>query len=359
MSENSLDSLEGALFDALVSDDEQQNSHLRKRKTTEYPAEQINSTFSQLTDICILNMLARLSPEDLTCLAQTNRYFRSIASDSLVWRGLYHARWPAGPSDDQSQHATADWKTLYMQRDTTEFTATHAADASLREIYIRAHRARRAEPLSSEQANNLFIDSSRGKPELFDHIAAFRRESETRARTTNNKTATNIIMDAHAAHDDDGGDDTFRRASSLRPTSSDLQEYIQNPKNQCQGRCNWVPLNNTPHFICQYCYHVHVCGENMCTEGQIADQSGQLVCTITGRCFQRLLTDAEENGIAVGGGLHSNTGGGTGGGGGEISEDGGDWNAVEEGMGGRLGRAFFAGYNADEREMLLRFGVQL
>ncbi|KFM22763.1 hypothetical protein F751_2954 [Auxenochlorella protothecoides] len=36
-----------------------------------------------------------------------------------------------------------------------------------------------------------------------------------------------------------------------------------------------------------------------------------------------------------------------------------DWNA-EEGMGGRLGRAFFAGYNAaNADELMLRFGVRL
>ena len=44
----------------------------------------------------------------------------------------------------------------------------------------------------------------------------------------------------------------------------------------------------------------------------------------------------------------------------KIEDGHGDGNQEEAGMSGRLGRAFFAGYNAaDNKEMMRRFGVSI
>ena len=73
-----------------------------------------------------------------------------------------------------------------------------------------------------------------------------------------------------------------------------------------------------------------------------------------------MLTEREEEEEGGGGNNNDDDGNGNGvggGGNGGGSSSAADWNA-EEGMGGRLGRAFYAGYNADAKELQHIFGIQ-
>ena len=99
--------------------------------------------------------------------------------------------------------------------------------------------------------------------------------------------------------------------------------------------CEYVRLVRH-HWICRHCGVVHACGES-CLETQRCAGDDMMVCRLTGCCSREMLSTDYKG------------------------EDGhGDGNHEEAGMGGRLGRAFFAGYNAaDNKEMMTRFGVSI
>lgn len=274
--------------------------------------------------------MARLSPEDLCALAQTCRYFRFAASDPGIWRALYYARWPSGPTEAdplaEGRQYLNGWKLMYLQRDGTEVAAEagRAPTEEAREIFAQMAAARRSEPLSSTAASVLGPVLGTA---LAERVAAFRRE-----RGIASSNASDLASSSAAG------------TSAAGARSS--------PCN-CPGGCTFVELQQN-FWICERGGHVHACGD-ACTEREVDKTGDMLVCSITGRCFPRLMSEWEEAGGRGGGGDDD---------GARDGEDpgGGDWNAAEgtEGMGGRLGRAFFAGYHAaDEREMLMRFGIRM
>ena len=266
-----------------------------------------------LTDPCILRIASRLSPEDLCSLAQTSRFFRGAASDPAVWRALYHARWASGPSDAE-QHGEArlqvSWKALYMARDAAELHAqAAAAPEAIRDIYLQMSMARRSEPLSAGAAAGLFAGPGRGSGPgvLSDRIAAFRKHR-------------GLAQAPSAA--------AGPAASGASPAAAATAAAADT--GTCPAGCSFVELEPSL-WICEACGFVHACGPEACRERLVDPASELLVCGITGQCFQQMLSEYEEG----------QRGGGPGG---EEAEGAaaGDWNA-EEGMGGRLGRAFFAG----------------
>lgn len=99
--------------------------------------------------------------------------------------------------------------------------------------------------------------------------------------------------------------------------------------------CEFVRLVGD-HWICQHCGAVHACGE-FCLETERCAGDDMMVCRLTGCCSREMIS-AEY----------------------KIEDGHGDGNQEEAGMSGRLGRAFFAGYNAaDNKEMMRRFGVSI
>lgn len=207
-----------------------------------------------------------------------------------------------------------------MQRDLVEVEEQMAqAPENLRDFFIAMATARRSEPLSPAEASGV-VGRFAGT-DLSDRVAAFRRNHGIRPPSEPPDTDPNLGQEAPHAH-------------PLR----------------CPGGCQFVDLGNN-YWICEKGGHVHACGE-ACGERGPGAADGMCVCRITGRCFQQMLAD--DDNTSTGGGERGDMGPGDG-----EDPGGGDWNA-EEGMGGRLGRAFYAGYNAvDEREMLLRFGVRM
>lgn len=290
-----------------------------------------NDLLSNLADSCTTNILSRLSPEDLCSLAQVSAFFRSAASDPALWRALYFARWSSGPSDveqDGQAQRDASWKMMYMERDAMELKMeAEKAPEAFRDIYLQMVTARRSEPLSSAAAAELLAAPSRRQGVLSDRIAAFRRDRGLSGTSTS-------------------------QSPGIGPSSGSGGSGVSRDENggggaPCSNGCNFVELERNV-WICETGGHVHRCGAEACGERQAEKGSDLLVCRITGRCFQQMVSEVED------------AAGDAGGREGDDAGFLGDWNTAEEGMGGRLGRAFFAGYHAaDEQEMLMRFGVKL
>jgi hypothetical protein len=94
------------------------------------------------------------------------------------------------------------------------------------------------------------------------------------------------------------------------------------------------------YWICKHaCGAIHLCGE-ACDERQVSAGSEMMICRLTGRCFTDMVAEGDDSSGVPRLGHHG--------------ED------REEEEGGRLGRAFLAGfYAADSNEMRRRFGVSL
>lgn len=103
--------------------------------------------------------------------------------------------------------------------------------------------------------------------------------------------------------------------------------------------CSYVTLGSNV-WACSRCGATHICDAN-CALATDAGEGELPVCPISGRCLD----------LMVGGEEEADTG--------TTAAAADDWNADETAGGGRLGRAFLAGYNANSREMLLQFGVSI
>ena len=333
-----------------------------------YQHKSTSTSFTALSEPCLLRILACLSPEDLTSLAQTNRFFRTASEDQGLWRALYIARWPQGIPEEESaaDPLLSSWKVNYMKRDTAEIAteSRRAPEEANREIFAQMVRARRSEALSTAAAS--IIGPVVGSA-LAERVAAFRKvrglEPSLHSNTLHNgasggASSSSLSQHHHQHHHQNNNSNNSNNATDAC----------------CSGGCSFVQLGaDTPsYWICEKGGHIHICGD-ACTERQMSVGDEMLVCSITGRCFPRLMSEWEEADASgrgapfmareedEGGGGNGGNGGGGGGGGAKDGEDpgGDDWNGVE-GMGGRLGRAFFAGYHAvDERELLLKFGVRM
>lgn len=61
--------------------------------------------FDSLSDELLLHVLAHLAPEDLLAACRVSRRWHSAATDAVLWRRLYWARWTDGPTEDAEQNA--------------------------------------------------------------------------------------------------------------------------------------------------------------------------------------------------------------------------------------------------------------
>jgi len=105
----------------------------------------------------------------------------------------------------------------------------------------------------------------------------------------------------------------------------------------CSGEtCSYYQIGDV--FVCEKTGHVHVC-DDTCREAVMDPTNELLVCTISGHCFDRLLSPAEMEP--------------------DAEQLGGVTDEAEPFMGsGRFARAYLLGYNcADEKELkaALRF----
>lgn len=131
-----------------------------------------------------------------------------------------------------------------------------------------------------------------------------------------------------------GGDMYIPGSVSEHAERFKMMHGIRNGGSQNHS-CEYVRLVGH-HWICQYCGAVHACGE-FCLETEHCAGDDMMVCRLTGCCSREMISVEYK-----------------------IEDGHIDGNQEEAGMSGRLGRAFFAGYNAaDNKEMMRRFGVSI
>ncbi|PSC73457.1 F-box SKIP31 isoform X2 [Micractinium conductrix] len=267
-----------------------------------------------LAEPLLLRVLATLCPEDLLATSRTCRRLLAHGSDGALWRRLYHARWRDGPQQEDAEHVQgSSWLRLYLERDALAVAEARdsAPSAELLPIYVQMATARRSEGLGLADADRLFRSpaSSNRSLALASKVDAFRRQRN--------------LTDAahHASHSCAG-------------------------KHGSACACSWVQLDSSA-WICERSGFVHVCDAN-CAFREYDPQSEMQLCKISGRCFPaELVTEREEHaGEEERGQTRSGLG--------QQDEDG--W-AGDEGVSGRLGRAFVEGYNTQTpADFLLKFG---
>ena len=249
-----------------------------------------------LPEECLLRILSRLSPEALLKVGQTSKTMKRLALDSCIWKGLYHARWPSGPCRWEGEDEELQSWKDLYMCRDAEDAAKGWREGPMEDLYIQMMRAYREAPLTSAQANVAVERSVLEQERLPGSVSDHVRRFKE-----------SIGVEENA------------------PSCTDVRhQYVQLLES---------------HWICTACGDVHVCGE-ACNAREMSSGQEMTVCTLTGRCFTDMVDD---------------------GGGGDEELAGGEHQLGEEtGIGGRLGRAFFAGYNAaDDRDMLRILGIAL
>jgi hypothetical protein len=218
-----------------------------------------------------------------------------------------------------------------MSRDRQEAeAASKNAPLELKVIYLQMAMARRSEPpLARHRTPNrippLDFEASRVRNDDDDDIFNSKCTAWGPLHAVLPQTSAMVAE--------------FRRERGL-VYGGDGSSSSSAPFHMCTSSCKHAKLGPDL-WICEASGAPHTCAGDRPCDLCVRDTSGLPVCPVSGQCFGRMV-DFEE-----------------GGGDDEAAGAGDDWNVDETG-GGRLGRAFSAGYHAaDGREMLLRFGIHL
>ncbi|KAK4401045.1 F-box protein SKIP31 [Sesamum angolense] len=235
--------------------------------------------FSQIPAELLYHILKFLSSEDLVSCSLVCRFLNFASSDESLWRRLYCMRWGLLPPKKVRECA---WKKLYIQRDEEDMTEfVRSCPSEFKEYYIQMQVAKRSQAPNPSLVND-------------DHI----------------------ILDK-----------TLADQVSMWKSSRGLADSVVK-NHACSGEsCTYYQIGDV--FVCEKTGNVHVC-DDTCKE-VIMDPTNELsVCTISGRCFDILLSRAEMDHDA-----HQHQGGGT-----------------DEVGCGRFARAYLLGYNCeDEKEL--------
>ncbi|XP_068650045.1 F-box protein SKIP31-like [Aristolochia californica] len=253
------------------------------------PAQIETGIFQKIPPELFHHIFKFLSSEDLISCSLACKFLNFAASDESLWRRLYCMRW--GLSSPCGKLRACAWKKLYIQRDQEDMVEfIRNTPPEFKEYYIQMQVARRSQTPLPSQVND-------------DHL----------------------ILDKTVA-------DEVSIWKSSRGMSDDVAA-----NHVCSGKtCSYSQIGDV--FLCDKTGRVHVCDET-CRE-TILDPDGLLVCTISGHCFDRLLSPCEEETTA-------------------DQQQVGVTDEAEPFMGsGRFARAYLLGYNcADEKELekALRF----
>ncbi|KAL2544373.1 F-box protein SKIP31 [Forsythia ovata] len=235
------------------------------------------------------HILKFLSSEDLIACSLVCRFLNYAASDESLWRRLYCMRWGLLPPKKPRECA---WKKLYIQRDEEDMAEfVRGCPSEFKEYYIQMQVAKRSQAPLPSQVNDdrVILDKT-----LADQVSMWK---------SSRGLADTVVAD-HA----------------------------------CSGEsCTYYQIGDV--FVCEKTGHVHVCDDS-CREVIMDPTNELLVCTISGRCFDRLLSPAEMEPDAE-------------------QQQVGVTDEAEPFMGsGRFARAYLLGYNCeDEKELeaCLRF----
>ncbi|GAA0174809.1 hypothetical protein LIER_28123 [Lithospermum erythrorhizon] len=247
--------------------------------------------FSKVPPELCRHILKFLSSEDLISCSLVCRFLSYAASDESLWKRLYCLRW--GLLSPNKKLRECAWKKLYIQRDEDDMVEfVRNCPAEFKEYYIQMQVAKRSQaPLPSQVCDDrMLLDKTVG-----DQVSSWKKSRGL---------SDDIVVAGHT----------------------------------CSGvTCTYYQLGDV--FVCEKTGQVHVC-DDTCREA-IADSVNELlVCTVSGRCFDRLLSPSEIEPDA-------------------DQQQGGTTDEAEPFMGsGRFARAYLLGYNcADEKELeaTLRF----
>lgn len=245
--------------------------------------------FCKIPSECLHHILKFLSSEDLVACSLSCKFLNYAASDDSLWRRLYCIRWGLLPPNRPRECA---WKLMYIQRDTDDMAEfVKHCPSDFKQYYIQMQAAKRSQAPLLSQVND-------------DHIILDKTVADQISIWKKNKGFNDEVFVDHA----------------------------------CSGEtCTYYQINDV--FVCESTGHVHVC-DDACREVVLDPTNDLLVCTISGHCFDRMVSPSEieadvEQQQASG-----------------IDE-------AEPFMGsGRFARAYLLGYNCDderELEAALRF----
>ncbi|XP_076915119.1 F-box protein SKIP31-like isoform X2 [Bidens hawaiensis] len=237
------------------------------------------------------HILKFLSSEDLVSCSMVCRFLNFASSDESLWRRLYCMRWGILPPTGKLRDCA--WKKLYIQRDEEDMVEfVRNCPTEFKEYYIQMQVAKRSQaPLPSQLKDDwMILDKS-----VADQVSIWKKS----------KGLTDKVFSDH----------------------------------DCSGeRCSYYQIGDV--FVCENTGYVHVC-DDACKEVVLDPDNELLVCTISGHCFDRLLSPSE-----IGGDM-------------EEQQQAGVTDEAEPFMGsGRFARAYQLGYNCeDEKELeaCLRF----
>lgn len=238
------------------------------------------------------HVLKFLSSEDLISCSRVCKFLNHAASGESLWRRLYCLRW--GLLSPTRKLRDCAWKRLYIQRDEEDMVQSMTnCQPEFKEYYLQMYAAKRSQAPLRSQVNDDLVTSDKT---VSDQVSIWKR-----SRGLSDK----VVAD-----------------------------------HTCSGEiCSYFQIGNV--FVCEKTGNVHVC-DDTCKE-VIADPENELlVCTISGRCFDRLLSPSEMDEDSD-----------------QEQHQGVVADEAEPFMGaGRFARAYLLGYNCDdERELedALRF----
>ncbi|XP_057963784.1 F-box protein SKIP31 isoform X2 [Malania oleifera] len=246
--------------------------------------------FSKIPADLFHNILKFLSSEDLIACSLVCRFLNYAASDEALWRRLYCMRWGLLPLTKKLREVA--WKKLYIERDEEDMIEfVRNCPLEFKEYYIQMQAAKRSQAPLPSQVNDdkIILDKT-----VADQVSIWKKS----------KGLTDKVVVDHA----------------------------------CSGEtCSYYQIGDV--FVCEKTGQVHVC-DDTCREVILDPTNELLVCTISGHCFDRLLSPAEMEPDAE-------------------QQQIGATDEAEPFMGsGRFARAYLLGYNcADEKELeaALRF----
>lgn len=188
------------------------------------------------------HILKFLSSEDLVSCSLVSRFMNHAASDESLWRRLYCMRWGLVRSTKFRESA---WKKLYIQRDEEDLIElVRNCQPEFKEYYVQMQAAKRSQaPLPSQvKDDRMLLDKT-----IADQVSMWKNR--------------------HGLADKVCGDHT------------------------CSGEtCSYHQIGDV--FVCEKTGHVHVC-DDTCREVILDPANELLVCTISGHCFDRLLSPSE------------------------------------------------------------------
>ncbi|KAK6934076.1 F-box domain [Dillenia turbinata] len=222
--------------------------------------------FSKIPPELFHHILKFLSSEDLVACSLVCSFLNYAASDESLWRRLkikafflvdsskqklkasstkksYYMRWGLLPPTRKLREFA--WKKLYIQRDEEDMVeCVRNCPPEFKEYYIQMQAAKRSQAPLPSQVND--------DQKLLD------------------KTVSDQV--------------------SMWKISRGLSDKVV-ADHACSGEtCSFYQIGDA--FVCEKTGHVHVC-DDTCREVVFDPANGHLVCTISGHCFDRLLSPAE------------------------------------------------------------------